>query len=391
MNLLIDAHIFDEPHQGSRTYLKGLYRELVKLMPHTSFFFVLYNLENLRTEIGDHSNVHFVQLKQRKFLRLLIEVPFLIWKLQIDYAHFQYISPPFKNCKHIVTIHDVLFKDFKKLFPLKYRILNNLLFKISARRADMLLTVSEYSRQRIAKHYKIPVGKIGITPNGISSEFLTGDSRVTCTELKSKYNVDQFILYVSRIEPRKNHLLLLKAFSELRLWERNYKLIFIGKKDFLYGDLDEFLENCPEECRRSTVMLQNIDNSELLTFYKNASLFIYPSLAEGFGIPPIEAISAGTTTLCSNTTAMSDFTFLEADLFDPTNIQELKAKILHKLSHPNDLSRIMKLKQVVEEKYSWDRSAKTFVSILKNNQTKLKVQAIQPGTSDSSENNDSEN
>lgn len=371
MRILVDAHVLDEAYQGTRTYIKGLYCELIKLMPKTSFFFVSYNLENLRSEIGYHPNVQFLQIKRGKFLRLFFEIPFIIWKYKIDYAHFQYISPPFKNCNHIVTTHDILFKDYKELFPLKYRVLKDFLFRISAIRADVLFTVSQYSRQRISTHYKIPIGRIGLTPNGVSHEFFTTGAVEDKMKISSRYNLQKFILYVSRIEPRKNHLLLLRAFSELRLWEKNYKLVFIGKKDFSYGDIDMFLEKCSEECRRSTLLLQNIENSELLIFYKNASLFVYPSLAEGFGIPPIEAISAGTTTLCSNTTAMSDFTFLNSDLFNPYDIHELKAKIQYKLSHPNDSDRITKLKQAVAEKYSWNRSAKSYISFLKNNSVQI--------------------
>jgi glycosyltransferase involved in cell wall biosynthesis len=344
--------------------LKGLYCELVKLLPETTFFFAAYNAESIRTEIGEYPNVHFVQLKRGKYLRLLIELPLLIRKHKIDYAHFQYISPPLKNCKTIVTVHDILFKDFKNLFPLKYRLINNFLFRLSAKRANVLLTVSEYSRQRIALHYKIRVNKIGITPNGISKDFFGAADSARKIDVKQKYNLDQYILYVSRIEPRKNHLLLLRAFSELRLWEKNYKLVCIGKKDFSYHDIDLFLDTCSNECRRSILLLQDISDSELQAFYTNANLFVYPSIAEGFGIPPIEAVAQGTATLCSNSTAMSDFTFLGDDLFDPTNLDELKTKILDKLSKPTDLNRILTLKQTVAEKYSWQRSGRSFIAFL---------------------------
>jgi glycosyltransferase involved in cell wall biosynthesis len=364
MNLLVDAHVFDETHQGSRTYLKGLYRELVKLLPETSFFFAAYNFESIQGEIGDYPNVHFVQLKRGKYLRLLIELPYLIRKYKIDYAHFQYISPPIKNCKTIVTVHDILFRDFKNLFPLKYRIINNFLFRISAKRANILLTVSEYSRRRISAHYKIPLTQIGITPNGISP-MLFGTLPLQEPDVRETYQLDKYILYVSRIEPRKNHLLLLQAFLELKLWEDNYKLVCIGKKDFSYSEIDSFLASCSEECKINILLLQDISDASLRSFYKNANLFVYPSIAEGFGIPPIEAISAGTPTLCSNTTAMSDFTFLENDLFNPYDIDELKTKILKKLSQPTDLNRTALLKQIVAEKYSWNKSAENFAALLR--------------------------
>lgn len=217
MNLLVDAHVFDDVHQGSRTYIKGLYGELIRLMPETSFFLASYNTANLQKEFGSHANVRYIQLKQSKIFRLLFEFPFIIRDYKIDYAHFQYISPPYKNCKQIVTTHDILFKDFKNLFPLKYRILNDILFRISAKKADVLFTVSEYSKQRISQHYKIPAIDIGVTTNGISRDFLAETINNNEADLKLKYDLKNYILYVSRIEPRKNHLLLLEAFSDLKL------------------------------------------------------------------------------------------------------------------------------------------------------------------------------
>jgi len=364
MRILVDAHVLDEPHQGTRTYIKGLYCELIMLRPDIVFYFASYNLENLKSEIGYFPNVKYLQFKRRKILRLLWEIPYLIWKYKIEYAHFQYVSPPIKNCKHIVTTHDILFKDFKELFPLKYRLVNDFLFRISAVRADILFSVSNYCRQRISFHYKIPIERIGITPNGTAREFTDSEGVSDENEISSKYDLSQFILYVSRIEPRKNHMFLLKAFVELELWKRNYKLVFIGKKDFLFQDVKSFIRNCPKECQVSIVLLENVSDSELLSFYKRAKLFVYPSLAEGFGIPPIESISAGTPTLCSNTTAMSDFSFLGHDLFDPHNLEELKAKITQKLLCPDSAIRIELLKGIVKEKYSWNQSAKAFISFI---------------------------
>ncbi len=371
MKILVDAHVFDETHQGTRTYIKGLYTELIELRPNDYFYFVAYDLQKLSNEFGEHKNVSFIQLKKKKYLRLLIEIPLIIRRYKIDYAHFQYIAAPIKNCKQIVTTHDILFKDFRNLFPLKYRIVKDILFRISAYRADILFTVSEYSRNSISRHYKIPIENIGITPNGVSTRAFSVGSEDEIQELRTKYKIDKFILYVSRIEPRKNHLLLLKAFCELKLWERNYKLVFVGRKDFSFGDLDVYLDQCHKFCKENLLILESIGFYELVLFYKSTSLFVYPSIAEGFGIPPIEAISAGADVLCANTTAMSDFVFLEDDLFNPYDLNELKIKILQKINNPHDPSRSLQLIDIVTEQYSWRKSAEKFVYYLLNESNEI--------------------
>ena len=83
----------------------------------------------------------------------------------IDYAHFQYVIPPIKKCKYIVTIHDVLFLDFPQYFPFLYRLKNNLLFKYSAKKSDIVLTVSQYSKERIEMHFNI--NDVKIIPNAV--------------------------------------------------------------------------------------------------------------------------------------------------------------------------------------------------------------------------------
>ena len=111
MNVLVDMHVFDDKHQGTRTYLRGLYLELIYIAKNWRFFLAANNIENLKNEFGDHHNVTYIPLKRHnKFYRLLIELPLIIKKYEIDCSHFQYITPLFKKGKYIVTTHDILFE-----------------------------------------------------------------------------------------------------------------------------------------------------------------------------------------------------------------------------------------------------------------------------------------
>ncbi len=363
MNILVDAHIFDDKHQGTRTYLKGLYSELIVIAENWHFFLVAQDIENLKKEFGVHKNVTYLPLKsQNKFYRLLIELPLIIKRNRIDYAHYQYISPPIKNCKQIVTIHDILFeqKEFKSFFPLKYRIINSTLFKTSARRADILLTVSEYSKRKISELYGINKNKIRITPNAVSDTFL--DSNL----VENQFNLDlgKYILYVSRIEPRKNHLSLLKAFIELNLASKGIKLVFIGKKDIVFDDLKVFIDNIDQEVSKSIIWLDNISNNDLKLYYKNCELFVFPSFAEGFGIPPLEAMVFKKKLLCSKSTAMADFGLPDEVIFDPYNINEIKSKIEEQLDKDFELDKVY---DTILSKFNWKVIAKNYKEIISNN------------------------
>jgi glycosyltransferase involved in cell wall biosynthesis len=368
MNILIDAHIFDDKFQGTRTYIKGLYSALTPLAKDWNFYFVANDINNLQKEFGTGNNIHYISLNSKnKYYRLLIDLPKIIKKNKIDIAHYQYISPFIKNTKNIVTTHDILFKEkrFKNYFPLKYRVLNDILFKMSAKKADVLLTVSEYSRNKIAQYYKIPLKDIFVTPNAVSDDFSCNNNS---NSIKEKYNLDKYILYVSRIEPRKNHIILLQAYTELKLWEEGYKLVFIGLEDIISQELNGYKNNYKKLLKDNVLWLEGIAHEELKCFYKNSDLFVFPSFAEGFGIPPLEAISMGKKVLCSNTTAMQDFEFPENMTFNPSDVNELKMKIKILLS--NEFSDITKVKEELLIKYNWASIANNFYNLISSEMRK---------------------
>jgi glycosyltransferase involved in cell wall biosynthesis len=357
IKLFVDAHVFDTSYQGTTTYLKGLYNALVK---DDAFEITLgaHNTEHLKTIFPD-PRFRFIQLHTAsKYKRLAFELPELIGRGGFDYAHFQYITPLFKKCRYINTIHDLLFMDFPDYFPFSYRFTKKYLFRFSAKKSDLICTVSDYSRQALVRHFGIDAGKIFITPNAVSA--YTGHYQ----DVKEKYKIGKYILFVSRLEPRKNHLLMLKAFVELGLHEKGYHLVFIGRMDDVKTEAYHAYYNAlPDQVKRFVINAENIFYEELNSFYKQADLFVYPSVAEGFGIPPLEAAANGCKVLCSNRTAMADFDFFGKYLFDPHNEEEFKQKILSTLS--DEKYPFEEIRRVVLEKYNWDAIAGDFGNKLK--------------------------
>ena len=216
IKLLIDCHVFDGKPQGTTTYLKGLYSELAK-DSSINFYFVALDIEKLKNIFGNQTNIFYIKLKsQNKIKRLLIEYPLIIKKYKIDFAHFQYIVPPIKLCKYIVTIHDVLFLDYPEYFPLMYKIKNRFLFQLSSWISDFNLTVSKYSQIQISKHFKVK--NVSITPNAVADQYFESfDRNIVKNEVYEKFGLQNYLLFVSRREPRKNHLTLLKTFVELNI------------------------------------------------------------------------------------------------------------------------------------------------------------------------------
>lgn len=360
IKIVVDAHVFDHSFQGTATYIKGLYNSLVN---DESFEITLcaHNIENIKLHFPDE-RFNFIQLKSdSKVKRLLIELPAIIRGNQFDFAHFQYIVPFFKNCKFIVTVHDVLFLDYKSYFPFFYRLKNGLLFKHSAKRSDVVLTVSQYSKDRISDNFGIKRDSIFVTPNAVDKVDFNNLS-----DVKSKYKLKKYILFVSRFEPRKNQIGLLKAYINLKLFNQGYDLVFLGSKNekIEIEEYNRLLNEIPQELKNQIKFFENIPFDDLFSFYKNADCFVYPSFAEGFGIPPIEAANLNCKVLCSNKTAMRDFSFFKY-MFDPEDQFEFEQKlnaVLKDQSYPFE-----EIKNEINKIYDWDNIAFNFGELIKKN------------------------
>ncbi len=366
MRLLVDLHCFDlDTSEGINTYLEGLYREAIHLDSDIEYIFAARDIPKIKSIFGEHPNVTYVALQSKsRFYRLLLEFPSIIKRYRVDYAHFQYTSPLIKSCKTIITLHDILFLDFPQYFPTIYKLVKGMLFRASARRADILLTVSEYSKRRIAHHYGVDQSTIEVTPNAVSDIFRRTDKNEAQSFI-AKQGIGRYILYVSRFEPRKNHLQLLRSYSRLKLWEQGYSLVLIGRKTIAIDEFDTFLESLPIEAKERVFIHNQVAFNELLLWYNQASLFVYPSIAEGFGIPPLEAAMAGVPVICSDKTAMQEFDFFGEDLIDIDNEELLNKQIKESLSNSSDIQKqkqIEAIRDKIAAKYNWRASAEILIS-----------------------------
>lgn len=350
------------------TYLRGIYTRMPALAPEIEFFFAGADTLRLNHIFGSEPNVHILPLRSAsRGRRLLSEYPDLIRRHSIDVAHFQYLAPPQKNCRTVITLHDILFRDFPGLFPARYRFTRNLAFRFTARRADLLTTVSDYSRRRIAHHYGIPEHRILVTPNAVTEGFFEYKSDPERNARFRKENgLRPYILNVGRTEPRKNQLALLDAYLDLELDRRGYDLVFIARPALPVPEFDRRLAAVPEETRRHIRFIDNVDHPGIPLWYSAASLFVFPSLAEGFGIPPIEAAAMRVPVICNSATAMGEYTFLGdnlADLSDPATLRKL---IDRNLTSPPGAEELERISRKVCERYNWRASAATLLASLKN-------------------------
>lgn len=365
MKLLVDCHEFDKSHQGTTVYTKNLFSRLAKERKEIDFYFCARDIDNLKSVFGKEHN--FIQLKSKNIVgRLLFEYPRIIKNYNIDYCHFNYVIPfiKYKSSRYLVTIHDVLFLDFKNLFSWKYIIPRAILFRRAAKLSDKVFTVSEYSKQRIVRNFKIKDDKITVLVNGINHMI---QSKIDNTLLPEGIKENQYILSVGRLESRKNHELLFDIFCEEKYYKQNIKLVFIGSNAFIKPSFQKKIDNLKNlDLKESVIFLRDLSNEELVSLYKNSLVHVYISKCEGFGIPPIESAVLGVKTICSNVTAMSDFDFFKKLHVDPEDKEKIKIILTKILNHntkefENDVEQA---KIVIRDKYDWDKSVRILSSFI---------------------------
>jgi glycosyltransferase involved in cell wall biosynthesis len=296
MRIGIDAHHVNGKPQGSRTYLVGLLRALSRIA-HDDV--VLYSFEPAETrKLLSSPTFHHRRVFPRSArLRVPFVVPALQWIDRLDVFHSQYIAPPLSFVPEVVTIHDLLFETHPELFRGAFSKRSVHLIRRSARRARVVLTVSEYSRRALVDLYGLAEDKVRVTPNAVDHERfrpLAGG----LDEVRDRYHLDgPFVLSVGRLEPRKNLARLVRAFSRARRrLDSGLRLVLAGPMDFRFRDVVEEVERQPDDQVR---LLGAVSDDDLPALYNLAEALLYPSLVEGFGMPVLEALACGTPVLSS--------------------------------------------------------------------------------------------
>jgi len=262
-------------------------------------------------------------------------------------------APVFYRRK-LVTIHDLACLNpiwFSKKFNYFYR---TLIPKIASNSLK-IITVSEFTKRELIKQFDIPENKIDVVYNAVSENFIN----LSFKKHKNKYG--EYILAVSSLSLRKNFKSLILAFNKLKL--KGIKLVIVGAENKIYEnpELKDLIEG-----NHNIVFTGYVSDEELVGLYKNAKLFIFPSLYEGFGIPPLEAMACNCPTVVSNVASIPEVCADASYYIDPNNINSI-AKGIYEVINDETLQNELKQKGIQRvKKFSWEDSARKIAEIIKD-------------------------
>ena len=271
------------------------------------------------------------------------------------YHSTNHFIPKIKNKKiiKIVTIHDVSNYVNNRFFPYHKRLYKHLILLISKKRADHIIAVSQNTKSDLIKYLQIPENKISVVYNGINSVYRSRVSENSLLKIKEKYKLPQnFILFVGTIEPRKNIINLVNAYNNIN--DKNIALVIVGKKGWMYNPILKTITDSPK--RNKILLLENVSSSEdLAAIYQLASLFIFPSFYEGFGLPIIEAMSSKVPVITSNVSSLPEIAKDGVYYIDPENTDSITQKI-NEVLFSNVTAKIIKA-ELISQKYNWENAA----------------------------------
>jgi len=286
---------------------------------------------------------------------------------KIDLIHQPCFSVPlFYKGPVVVTIHDIISILFPQTIKFASWIFYSKWRPFSYRKAKRIITISESTKKDIIRVLNIPEEKIRVIPLSYDERYLSKINANGINKIKKKYSLtDNYILHVGTLEPRKNLEFLIDVFSQVIkiINDQTLSLVIAGKKGWYYEGLFSLVKKLGLDKR--IIFTGYISEQDKAAIYQGAKLFVFPSIYEGFGLPPLEAMASGVPVISSNTSSMGEVVGEAGILISPYN----KTKWIKELSRTlqdEKLMEEMKQKNLQQiKKFSWDKTAKATIDVYK--------------------------
>jgi glycosyltransferase involved in cell wall biosynthesis len=367
MKIGIDSTPLPQNPVGAGVYIIQLIRALSQLETEHELIVFAQPFGRELIDIPESKKIKWIIVKEKKpAIRLIweqITLPFLVKKTKLDLLHsLHYTRPFFLPCRSIVTFHDMTFFAYPELHTVTKRIFFPLAIKINAKFSDGLIAGSENSKKDTLKFNQVPEQKIHVVPYGIDKGFSPISDRQLLDKCRIKYNLPQdFILYVGLIEPRKNIPSLLRAYHKLTLEDQVPFLVIAGRPGWGIEEVNHYIDAL--NLKDKVHFTGYVDREDLPMIYNLATIFVYPSIYEGFGFPPLEAMACGTPTITTAISSMPEFVG-DACLLVPPQDDEALYQAIKKLLYNKDLQQDLSIKGHQQaSQFTWERTARETLEV----------------------------
>jgi glycosyltransferase involved in cell wall biosynthesis len=363
MRVAIDARKLHD--FGIGTYIRNLLRHLARIDQSSEFLLLTTEADlgiaaslgpNFRTVLEPSGNYSIAEQ---------VHIPWLLWKEKPDVYHAtHYVLPPAVPCPAVVTIHDCIHLRFPEYLPSRFAYAYaRASIWAAAHRASHILTVSEASKEDILHYVHVPPERITVTYNALDEQFGAAPGAEDIELVRERYQLHHpFVLYVGNIKPHKNLVRLIDAFAGLRRdGFPDLTLLIIGDEISKLPALRHAVHS--HKLHKHVRFLGFLSDHTLAALYRLASVFVFPSLYEGFGLPPLEAMASGTPVVTSNVSSMPEVAGDAAVLVDPHDTVDIKDGMKRVLTDAALRESLVRKGLERARHFSWETSVRQTLAV----------------------------
>jgi glycosyltransferase involved in cell wall biosynthesis len=356
MRVAIDARKLHD--FGIGTYIRNLLRHLARI-DATSEYVLLCREPDLGVAATLGPNFRTVLEPSPNYsLREQVHVPWLLRRERPDVYHApHYVLPTAVRCPAVVTIHDCIHLRFPEYLQNRAAYLYaRASMWVAARQAAAILTVSEASKRDILHYCRVPPEKVVVVHNAIDERFWAVPAAEDVARVRERYQLTHgFVLYVGNIKHHKNLVRLIEAFDRVRRGpNEDLKLLIIGDQISKLPALRRAVHH--HKLHKHVRFLGYIPDETLSVLYRLAAVFVFPSLYEGFGLPPLEAMACGAPVVTSNTSSLPEVAGDAAVLVDPYSVESIIEGMERVLNDQGLAAELRRRGPIRAREFSWERS-----------------------------------
>lgn len=358
MRIAIDAHTLSGPPQGARTYVENMVREMALQAPKIEWLLFVDRLCE-RPE-GWSENIRLVEWGGGRTYRLTIGARRQMHRWGCSVFHCTYFLPLIPVANPLVTIHDLLPETHPQFFPRGFALAARYGFRYSAYRARHVFVPSAYVRRTIIERYGLADDRVSITPCAVDFEHFHTGGRGDPAQVESSLRSQEYWLVVGRFDPRKDHRTVVGAYARLYARRRDIpRLVIAGSYGPSEAEIRGLIAGLGLENR--ILVLKNVPGVLLPMLYAHALATISASLGEGFGLPMIEAMAAGSPVICADNTAQTEVVKDAGLMFETACIDQLAAAMERLLDDRALREKLRDQGWTRARSYTWHRGAQVFL------------------------------
>jgi glycosyltransferase involved in cell wall biosynthesis len=370
----IDARFYGPVGKGLGRYTQEVVDAVTRLDQENEYV-VFLGKENFNEFESSDPRVKKVLANVRWYtVAEQIIMPILIKKEKIDLMHFPHFNVPLLTpCRFVVTIHDLILTKHPTerattLGPSTYKLKNwgyRTVINHAVKAAKTIIAVSSYTKADIVAQFKVIPDKVKVIYEGVA-ERLQADARADDKKVIFRYNIHKpYLLYVGNAYPHKNLEGLIEIFAKIKEKHKDLQLVLVGKRDYFYDRLIKQAQN--NRYKEDILFPGFVPDFDLVSLYKEAEAYVFPSFFEGFGLPALEAMQHGSPVISSQATCLPEVLGEAAIYFNPEDKTNFVLALDQVLNNKELRQKLIMAGRNQVKLYSWQRCARETIAVYNSN------------------------